>query len=78
MKQKELMALIAGGENEGLEFKSAFGDTVIEALVAFANTSGGKVLVGVDDHGNIPGIMMGKETIPKWRYGSGIKRAGII
>jgi ATP-dependent DNA helicase RecG len=66
MKQKELMTLIAGGENERVEFKSAFGDAVIEALVAFANTSGGKVLVGVDDRGNIPGIMIGKETIPKW------------
>jgi len=45
MKQKELMTLIAEGENEEVEFKSAFGDAVIEALVAFANTSGGKVLV---------------------------------
>ncbi len=66
MKQKELMTLIAEGENERVEFKSTFGDPVIEALVAFTNTSGGKVLVGVDDRGNIPGIIIGKETIPKW------------
>jgi len=66
MNQKELMTLIAGGESEGVEFKSAFGDEVIEVLVAFANTAGGKVLVGVDDRGNIPGIMLGKETIPRW------------
>ena len=66
MKQKELMTLIAGGESEGVEFKSAFGDEVIEALVAFANTAGGKVLVGMDDRGNIPGIILGKETTPKW------------
>lgn len=66
MKQKELKTLIAGGENEGVEFKSAFGDPVIEALVAFANTSGGKVFVGVDDRGDITGITIGKETIPQW------------
>ncbi|GBU25031.1 hypothetical protein R83H12_01670 [Fibrobacteria bacterium R8-3-H12] len=34
-------------ENSTVEFKSSFGDETIETLVAFANTKGGKVLVGV-------------------------------
>jgi len=34
-------------ENSTIEFKSSFGDETIETLAAFANTKGGKVLVGV-------------------------------
>jgi predicted HTH transcriptional regulator len=38
--------------NESLhtEFKPNFNEDVIETLTAFANTKGGKVLVGVDDN----------------------------
>ncbi len=38
-------------ENLNTEFKSSFNDEVIETLVAFANTHGGKVLLGVDNKG---------------------------
>jgi len=34
------------------EYKSNFNDTVIETLTAFANTKGGKVIIGVDNSGN--------------------------
>ena len=43
MKIKEL---IANGENSYVEFKLSLGNKVIETLVAFANTKGGKVVVG--------------------------------
>jgi ATP-dependent DNA helicase RecG len=33
-------------ENLTVEFKTSFNEDVIETLVAFANTKGGKVLVG--------------------------------
>ncbi|WP_158648538.1 ATP-binding protein [Candidatus Symbiothrix dinenymphae] len=36
-------------ETQHTEFKPKFNEDVIETLVAFANTQGGRVLVGVDD-----------------------------
>jgi ATP-dependent DNA helicase RecG len=39
-------------ETQSVEFKSDFGDEVIESLTDFANTKGGKVLVGVNNQGN--------------------------
>jgi len=54
-------------ENESTEFKSSFGDSVIESLVAFANTNGGRILVGVDDRGNpVKGFSFGTESLQKW------------
>ena len=37
------------GEDARTEFKSSFNLPVIETLVAFANTKGGRVFVGVND-----------------------------
>ena len=49
------------------EFKSKFNDAVIETLVAFANTKGGKVLVGIDDEGEpLKSFSLGKESIQQW------------
>ncbi len=47
MEIKELQYIIEQGENETVEFKQLFSKTVIETLVAFSNTRGGKVLIGV-------------------------------
>jgi len=49
---------IKHGENEHLEFKSKWIDsrTLIRLLTAFANTSGGLILFGVSDNGEIIGI----------------------
>jgi len=58
--------ILASGESEGLEFKSSFGREVIETLVAFANTQGGVVLVGVADDRRVQGISIGKETLNEW------------
>ncbi len=49
------------------EFKSSFTDAVIESLTAFANSKGGRVLVGVDDGGKlVKGFTIGAETLQKW------------
>lgn len=49
------------------EFKSSFNDAVIESLSAFANSKGGRVLVGVDDKGKaVNGFTIGTETLQKW------------
>lgn len=54
------------GENETVEFKSSFNDEVIISLVAFSNSMGGKVYVGIEDKGEIKGVNIGKETIAQW------------
>jgi len=49
------------------EFKSSFSEKVIETLVAFANTKGGKVLVGIDNNGDpLKGFTIGSESIQTW------------
>ena len=54
-------------ETQHIEFKPNFNEDVIETLVAFANTKGGKVLVGIDDKGNpIRNFTIGKESIQHW------------
>lgn len=58
--------LITTGESEKIEFKQSFNDEVIETIVAFANTTGGSVFVGVSNTGTILGISIGKETIQQW------------
>lgn len=65
----ELMTLIKAGESDTVEFKvGAFRNpktgakdedmllNVLQEIAAFMNTNGGKLLVGVDDDGVIPGI----------------------
>ena len=61
-----LQQLISQGESETVEFKSSFNVATIESLVAFANTKGGSVLVGVSDKGKIEGVQLAQETIAEW------------
>ena len=53
-------------ESEKVEFKTSFNDGVIETLVAFSNTKGGTVYVGMADHAQLKGIQLEKETTVKW------------
>ena len=55
--------LIAQGEHETLEFKYEVNDPrkIAKTLTAFANTKGGKLLVGVKDNGVITGISTDEE-----------------
>lgn len=55
--------LIRAGENESLDFKHSITDSkkIARSLVAFANTHGGKLLVGVRDNGSISGIKSEEE-----------------
>lgn len=70
-----ILELISKGESENLEFKSSLrwdmvnnkrNDnlkfSVLKTIVAFMNTNGGTLLVGVEDNGNIIGI--GHDNFP--------------
>ncbi|HTN35470.1 MAG TPA: ATP-binding protein [Arachidicoccus sp.] len=53
-------------EDNRTEFKSSFTDAVIESLVAFANTGGGRVIVGLNNTGvPVNGFSIGAESIQK-------------
>lgn len=66
MDLKDLKTMIAGGESQTVEFKESFGEETLETLAAFANTSGGIILVGAADNAAIVGIHIGKESLRAW------------
>jgi len=55
--------LIEQGENQFLDFKFAINDSkkIARTLVAFSNTSGGRLLIGVKDNGSIAGVRTDEE-----------------
>jgi len=58
-----LTDIIKQGESETLEFKPAFNADVIETAVAFANTRGGRILLGFSDAGQPLPATFGKEAL---------------
>lgn len=65
MKKKELLSLIEEGENLRCEFKLMFSthEKIAKELIAFANTSGGYLLIGIDDDKRIIGVNSEKAEI---------------
>lgn len=62
-KVVQLRKLVSQGEGKHLEFKRkvAFPEKVARELIAFANTDGGTLLVGVGDDHSIPGVKFPEE-----------------
>ena len=62
MTKKDIQNLLK--ERETVELKSSLSliKEISEAISGFANTKGGKVLIGVDDAGRILGVQIGKGT----------------
>lgn len=69
----DIRKLLQTGETETVEFKTTFGKEVIVSLSAFANTAGGKVVVGVDNARRPTGLQVGPES--EQRYINEIKTA---
>jgi ATP-dependent DNA helicase RecG len=61
-----IKGILAKGESETIEFKESFDKEFIETAVAFANTKGGRIFIGIDDKGKIKGIQLGKKTLDEW------------
>jgi predicted HTH transcriptional regulator len=59
----ELRLLVAKGEGIQLEFKrkATHPEKIAREMIAFANTHGGTLLVGVDDNGTLPGVKYPEE-----------------
>jgi len=58
------------GESETVEFKEKIDERTIESIVAFSNTKGGIIFIGVSDKNIIKGIKIGKKpsTIGQIKY----------
>jgi len=56
MDKKELEFLLKEGEGYNLEFKESDSSDLAKEICAFANATGGKILIGVTDKGEIKGI----------------------
>jgi len=61
-----LRRVLAEGESERVEFKETMSREALETVAAFANTHGGRLLIGVADDGTVKGIAPGKETLRDW------------
>ena len=61
--EKYIRDLIAEGEHQQQDFKFEISDVrkIAKTLVAFANTDGGRILIGVKDNGRISGIRSEEE-----------------
>ena len=66
MTQSELLALLANGENSGVEFKGdqERPERLAKEIVALANFRGGKLILGVEDDGTITGIR--RNNLEQW------------
>lgn len=58
MQQSELLELIDKGEDSRTQFKKDITNAtqLAQEMVAFSNTKGGFIIVGVDDSGNVAGL----------------------
>ena len=62
-QEKHIQKLIEEGEHQQLDFKFEISDSkrIARSLAAFANTDGGRLLVGVKDNGAIAGVRSDEE-----------------
>lgn len=56
-------------ESERTEYKSQLVDDIYKEVIAFANTDGGVIYIGIDDHGNVTGIDNVDETYTRLTNG---------
>ena len=62
-RRNKIQKWIADGEGPNLDFKQKITSPskIARSIVAFANSRGGKIVVGVEDHGHIIGVDVGGE-----------------
>ena len=64
MEKSELKAITTKGEDSRLQFKKDIrnADALASEMVAFSNSEGGRILIGVTDAGELSGIPRGRAT----------------
>ena len=66
MTVKEIKSILKKGEGSLIELKSSFNNEVLESLVAFANTNGGSVIMGISNERKVIGVSINDESIQNW------------
>lgn len=65
MAENELLKEIQAGESKTLEFKETLpsrAERWVKTVVAFSNSAGGKLVVGVSDGGDVAGVDDARRT----------------
>jgi ATP-dependent DNA helicase RecG len=62
---EELALILEEGEGYTLEFKRSINSDLPKELVAFANASGGRIFIGVNDHNQIVGCDLSNKMLSK-------------
>ncbi len=63
--EEELALILEEGEGYTLEFKRSISSDLPKELVAFANASGGRIFIGVNDHNQIVGCDLSNKMLSK-------------
>ena len=71
MTKTELLEIIGNGENSGIEFKrdDVHPDALAKEMSAFLNLEGGRIILGVEDNGDITGLTRTPEDTEEWIMG---------
>lgn len=56
MEFRDLLQILKEGESTIVEFKEAINKDIAKSVCSFANTKGGKILIGVKDDGTPIGV----------------------
>ncbi len=63
--EDELALVLEEGEGYSLEFKQNINSDLPKEMVAFANASGGRIFIGVNDNNRIVGCPLSNKTFSK-------------
>ncbi|WP_048178324.1 RNA-binding domain-containing protein [Methanosarcina sp. MTP4] len=61
MERDRLEQILQEGEGALIEFKKSFSPSIVKEIVAFANTAGGTIFVGIDDSNKVVGTQLNNE-----------------
>ena len=56
MNEKDFEVILKTGESFFVEFKEAADKSLAKEIVAFSNSQGGRIFIGLTDNGEIKGI----------------------
>lgn len=68
MIRTELLEILSGGENSGIEFKrnDVHAESLAREMAAFLNLEGGHILLGVEDDGTVSGLNRDPKKAEEW------------